>query len=696
MDNCTEYMDRLVIVHTSLGNQLYFRSMHGTEAISTLFCYQVEMVSTEGNIDLTTLLGQSLSLQIKQLVGADHWLNGDITAIELKGMEANSSRYYIYAATVRPHMWYLSQTLDFRIFQEKTVPEIIKEIFSEYDVVVENRLIRQYRQWTYCVQYNESAFAFISRLMEHEGIYYFFSHRQGQHTLILADAPYAHQAIEQPIIPYRGPNASAILDEICIDRWQVNNAITVNSVSMDDYDFHKPYAHLLETKHNGLSYSVESTELFEWPGRFIDREHSQSYIEIRQQENAAQHYKIIGAATTTRLVAGGKITLTNAPRIEDNREYTVIRSHYKIWDNTYASGSDADRGQYCEFNVIPADVIWRSPRVTPWPKTQGPQTARVVCPPGETIWTDEYGRVKVKFHWDRYAKGDDTSSCWVRVASSWAGMGYGAVQIPRINDEVLVDFINGDPDRPIIIGRVYNKANMPPWPLPTSATQMGFYSRSKNGHIGMANILRFEDANGSEEVFIQAQRDFNQQIRNKKSTLIGNDYDKQVGHDQHTMIARDETLSINRDQHVMINHDQNIVIKNNQHVEINHDQHIKIGAHHCVEIMDRSKEVVHAHKTLNIKGDYSQRVEGKIEAEAGISAHVYTKNLTLTGTDNVIIQGAAGKITIDRSGVTIDAPLIKLNGAVAVSTTSLGALATLKNAAQEGTPLVEVCSECNN
>lgn len=689
-------MDRLVFVHTSLDDKLRFRSMQGTEAISTLFQYQVELISFVGDLDLTTLLGQSLSLQIKQIDGTDHWLNGDITAMELKGMEAGASRYYVYEATVRPHMWYLSQNLDFRVFQEQTVPEIIMQFFSEYDIVVDNRLTRDYRQWYYCVQYNESAFNFISRLMEHEGIYYFFSHQQGQHTLILADGPHAHQPIEQPLIPYRGPNASAILDEICVDHWRVSNAITIDRVSMDDYDFHKPYAHLLETKNNRLSYSAEQTELFEWPGRFINRDENQTYIQIRQQEKAAQHYKIAGAATTSRLVAGSKMTLTHAPRTEDNREYMVISSHYKIWDNTYASGEDADRGQYCNFNVVPADIIWRSPRITAWPKTQGPQTARVVCPPGETIWTDEYGRVKVKFHWDRYAKDDDTSSCWVRVATSWAGMSYGAIQIPRINEEVLVDFINGDPDRPIIIGRVYNQANMPPWSLPGSATQMGIYSRSKNGHKGMANILRFEDANGAEEVYIQAQRDFNQQVRRNKSYSIGNDCDKQVGNDQHVIIARDDTININRDQHITIDNDQKIIIKNNQQVEIGHDQQMKIGAHHRLEIMDRSVEIVHANKLVDIAGDYETNVQGKITTQANVSAQLYTKTLTLTGTDKVVIQGPAGKITIDQGGVSIDAGLIKLNGAVAVSTTSLGAIATLKSAANEGTPLVEVCPECNN
>ncbi|SAD80055.1 type VI secretion system Vgr family protein [Enterobacter cloacae] len=248
--------------------------------------------------------------------------------------------------------------------------------------------------------------------------------------------------------------------------------------------------------------------------------HAEFYARIRQERWQVEHQQIQATATAAGIAPGHIFTLTNAPFFSDNGQYLVTAAGYHFEENRYASG-EGETIHRTDFTVIPASVSYRPAQSTAWPRTYGPQTAKVVGPQGESIWTDKYGRVKVKFHWDRLAKGDDTSSCWVRVSSAWAGQGYGGVQIPRVGDEVVVDFINGDPDRPIITGRVYNDASMPPWALPAAATQMGFMSRTKDGSVDNANALRFEDKAGAEQVWIQAERNMDTSVKNDETHSVG-------------------------------------------------------------------------------------------------------------------------------------------------------------------------------
>jgi type VI secretion system secreted protein VgrG len=260
--------------------------------------------------------------------------------------------------------------------------------------------------------------------------------------------------------------------------------------------------------------------VYDWPGRFVDKGHGEFYARIRQERWQVEHQQIQATATAAGIAPGHTFTLTNAPFFSDNGEYLVTAAGYHFEENRYASG-EGETIHRTDFTVIPSAVVYRPAQTTAWPRTYGPQTAKVVGPNGESIWTDKYGRVKVKFHWDRLAKGDDTSSCWVRVSSAWAGQGYGGVQIPRVGDEVVVDFINGDPDRPIITGRVYNDASMPPWALPAAATQMGFMSRTKDGSVDNANALRFEDKAGAEQVWIQAERNLDTSVKNDETHSVG-------------------------------------------------------------------------------------------------------------------------------------------------------------------------------
>ncbi|EPQ7235791.1 TPA: type VI secretion system Vgr family protein, partial [Enterobacter hormaechei] len=430
-------------------------------------------------------------------------------------------RYAVYQLTVEPDLWPMKRDRNLRIFQGQTVPQIVKTLLGEHQVNLEDKLTGSYRVWDYCVQYQESSLDFISRLMELEGIAYHFSHEADKHTLVLTDAATQHQPFSgYEVIPYHQTPSGGSTDEEGISQWALEDSVTPGIYSLDDYDFRKPNAWLFQAQQNPASPKPGSIDVYDWPGRFVETGHAEFYARIRQERWQVEHQQIQATATAAGIAPGHIFTLTNAPFFSDNGEYLVTAAGYHFEENRYASG-EGETIHRTDFTVIPAAVSYRPAQSTAWPRTYGPQTAKVVGPQGESIWTDKYGRVKVKFHWDRLAKGDDTSSCWVRVSSAWAGQGYGGVQIPRVGDEVVVDFINGDPDRPIITGRVYNEASMPPWALPAAATQMGFMSRTKDGSVDNANALRFEDKAGAEQVWIQAERNMDTSVKNDETHSVG-------------------------------------------------------------------------------------------------------------------------------------------------------------------------------
>ncbi|KUR00934.1 type IV secretion protein Rhs [Enterobacter bugandensis] len=501
---------------------LLFWKLSGREAMSESFALTLTVLGTDARIDRSKLLGQPVTVTIPtQNLLTSRYINGKITRVAVSAVELTGTRYAVYQLTVEPDLWPMKRDRNLRIFQGQTVPQIVKTLLGEHQVNVEDKLTGSYRVWDYCVQYQESSLDFISRLMELEGIAYHFSHDADKHTLVLTDAATQHQPFSgYEVIPYHQTPSGGSTDEEGISQWALEDSVTPGIYSLDDYDFRKPNAWLFQAQQNPASPKPGSIDVYDWPGRFVDKGHGEFYARIRQERWQVEHQQIQATATAAGIAPGHTFTLTNAPFFSDNGEYLVTAAGYHFEENRYASG-EGETIHRTDFTVIPSAVVYRPAQSTAWPRTYGPQTAKVVGPKGESIWTDKYGRVKVKFHWDRLAKGDDTSSCWVRVSSAWAGQGYGGVQIPRVGDEVVVDFINGDPDRPIITGRVYNDASMPPWALPAAATQMGFMSRTKGGSVDNANALRFEDKAGAEQVWIQAERNMDTSVKNDETHSVG-------------------------------------------------------------------------------------------------------------------------------------------------------------------------------
>lgn len=514
-------LDRITVQLPMDG--LLFWKLNGTEALSSAFEITVQLLSTDARIERKALLGQPITVSIPtQNLMATRYLNGKITKVSVSSTELSGTRYAVYSLVMEPDLWPLKRDRNLRIFQSQTVTQIIKTLLSEYNVTVEDKLTGNYRVWEYCVQYQESSFNFISRLMELEGIYYYFRHEADKHTMVLMDSAQQHQPFSgYETIPYHVTPSGGSTSEEGISLWSLEDQVTPGLYSIDDYDFRKPNAWMFQARQNPASPSPGQIDVYDWPGHFIDHDHGEFYAKIRQEVWQAQHQQVTASGTALGLAPGNTFTLLNAPFFSDNGEYLTIKAVYDFEENSYASSNSGSTIHKVDIVVIPSDVTFRPQPTAEWPRTHGPQTAKVVGPKGESIWTDKYGRIKVKFHWDRLAKGDDTSSCWVRVSSAWAGQGFGGVQIPRVNDEVVIDFINGDPDRPIVTGRVYNEASMPPWALPAAATQMGFLSRSKDGSPDNANALRFEDKAGEEQVWIQAQKNMDTHVKADETQTVG-------------------------------------------------------------------------------------------------------------------------------------------------------------------------------
>ncbi|AVT17687.1 type VI secretion system tip protein VgrG, partial [Paracidovorax avenae] len=521
-------MTRRVTIQTPLGEQLHFRQLRGSEELSQLFSFDIDLLSEGRDIDPKALLGKTATVEIETEGGGKRYLDGLVTRF---GMQGQDHRLYSYHLRLQPWLWVATRRQDFRIFQFKTVPQIVQEVLGRYGYPMQLKLTRAYRAWDYCVQYGESDFDFVSRLLEHEGAYYYFQHASGQHTLVIADDIVAgHEPLPgAAVIPFYPPEKSAVADRENIHAWTLGEEIKPGRYYNDDYDFKKPRSDLSNMRQQPPGHAHDAYEIYEWPGGYVQHGDGEQYARVRLQEGLTGHSVVKGESRHRSLATGYTFTLENYPRGDQNRQYLITGVTYHLHENPRSSSFNSakpgeslkhneEQGSFQKFSLTaqPTSLPYTPARKTQKPRTTGPQTAVVVGPAGEEIWTDEYGRIKVQFHWDRLGAMDENSSCWMRVATSWAGSGFGAISIPRIGHEVVVDFLNGDPDYPLVVGCVYNAANMPPWALPGNATQSGIKTKSSKGGAfgdgmkngaGDANAIRFEDKKGAEQVWLHAQKD---------------------------------------------------------------------------------------------------------------------------------------------------------------------------------------------
>ncbi|EJK7357427.1 type VI secretion system tip protein VgrG [Escherichia coli] len=532
---------------------LLFASLGGTETVGELFTYSIKLktpdilnldyVSPAANLQLKPMVGKDLCVNIELDGGGKRYISGLVTAARVAGHQGRS---VVYELRLEPWLKTLTHTSDYKAFQNKNVVNILDEVLDEYPWPVEKRLVENYPTRAWQVQYGETDFDFIQRLMQEWGIYWWFEHNENSHTLVLADAINVHKACaDSPLVCYYQKGLK--LDKEFIHTITANESLRSGQWVLNDFDFMKPRSLLKSTVANPRETGLAEYEHYEWPGDYFTKSEGEMLTRIRMEEQRSPGSRVQGSGNIRTLMTGFTFTLENYPTAEVNREYLLVQTTLFIQDNAQHSGQEQHFSYSTSFELHPTSEVYRPQRTLSKPHTKGPQSAIVTGPAGQEIWTDKYGRVKVQFGWDRYGKNDENSSCWVRVSYPWAGKGFGGIQIPRIGQEVLVDFKNGDPDLPIIVGRTYNQDTMPPWGLPGAATQSGFYSHTIGGGPTNANALRFEDKPGGEEVWLHAEKDQRIEVNNNESHWVGNNRLKVIDKTETAIIGEKRSLTVQMD-----------------------------------------------------------------------------------------------------------------------------------------------------
>ena len=629
-----------------------FKSMHGTERLSTLFEYRVELLSTNAELDLDKMLGTDMCLSLQQAHCDPRYFHGFVSDCAHLG---GQDEFAIYSFTLRPWLWFLTQTTDCRIFQDQSVPEIIEQILQEEGFSdITNSLTSSYTKRHYCVQYQETDFAFLSRLMEEEGIYYFFSHENGKHNMVLADGASAHSYTSASgSIKYISQQDKQLDEPEYFSTWLLRKRVCPGRVVLNDFNFVKPGDSMLASSDGLASHAHSDHEIYDYSAEYPSQDtgekikaHGDRVVRTRMESLQATHELVEGGGEISSVGAGDMFILEGCDRADQNRDYIVVESEFDVSLGSYVSG-DSNRGTAFTNRIvsIPLSITFRAPNDTPKPYIQGPQTAIVVGKSGEEIWTDKYGSVKLQFHWDRYGKSDEKSSCWVRVSQAWAGTKFGSIHIPRINQEVIVEYINGDPDQPIITGRVYNGDNKVPYDLPSNATQSGIKSRSsKGGTAKNFNEIRMEDKKDKEELYIHAERNHTNITEADRSESVGHDRSLSVGNDKSETIDNDKKITVKGKHDETITSDTTITVKEGNYI---------------LDIQKGTATTTVKKKALHTYKD---------EAES-----VATKVMKLESKEKIVLLSGESSITLDKDGtITIKGKEIIIDGSTSVLTTSAG------------------------
>ena len=522
---------RIIAIYTPLEEDyLLLRSFTGHEGISHLFSFDLDLLSQDPAVKFKDIIGKPVTIRVTLANDKERYFNGFISRFEQIGCDTGLTTY---RATMVPWLWFLTQTTDCRIFQNKSVPDIIQQIFKEYGFTdVKFKLEGTYDAREYCVQYRETDYNFVARLMEQYGMFYFFEHEKDKHILVVADSPSAHQPCpEKKEAHWQLPGGGVAPEEDVVTSLQMEQQFRPGKYALSDYFFKVPSTSLLSEVTTTINVGGNGAyEIYDFPGEYEKKKDGEALAKLRMEEEEAKHLIITGTSTCRAFTSGYRFDLKEYGRGDMNKAYMLTEVRHKAsLGDSYTTGIGGGSEDYSnKFACIPYEIPYRPLRVTPKPSVRGAQTAVVVGKAGEEIWTDKYGRIKVQFHWDREGKFDQDSSCWIRVSQNWAGKQWGAMFLPRIGQEVIVEFLEGDPDQPIITGRVYNAEQMPPYPLPDEQTKSTIISNSSKGGGGF-NELRFEDMAGGEEIYLHGEKDWNVDIKRNESETIGSNLSSSAG-----------------------------------------------------------------------------------------------------------------------------------------------------------------------
>ena len=588
------------------------------EHLSGMFHIDLTMLSTSLEVDFDAIVGQNVTVTVDRLSGTPRYFHGIVGRFDQGGKRDGN---HVYHADVFPKLWLLTLSTDYRIFQAKTVPEIVKAVLTEHEVTaVKDDLKGTYTAREYCVQYGETAYDFVSRLMEEEGIFYFFEHTASAHALVLADDSSSHTAIAPASISVT-PSHSAREVEDTIVECGYSRQLVTGGATVLDYNF--------ETPANKLNSTVAGTattgkfKAVENPGKFGTKDAGDRIAKLRAEAFELPATTLSGMSYARAFCAGYQFTLAGHARASFNQAYVINRVSHSVNEAGYVNS----------FEAFPLSAPYRPAMRAPRPRVYGAQSAVVVGPSGEKIHTDKYGRIKVQFHWDTRGTSDETSSCWIRVAQDWAGKGFGTFFLPRVGQEVLVSFLDGDVDRPLVTGSVYNAVQVVPYALPANQTRSLIKTQTE-GEIH--NELRFEDKKDSEEIWVQAAKDFKADVVNDRTWT--------VKHDSIETVKNDRTATIQEGNEKLV------VTKGNRTVEIDEGNEVL-----TVKKGSRTVDVQTGDETYKVKGKRTVTITGDEEHSSAKLDWKTNGNYTLKVTGDIIIE-ATGSITFKAgTDVTVQA-----------------------------------------
>lgn len=622
-------------IETPLGEDvLLLERFAGADGVSMPFEFRAGLLSQNPAVDASALLRKPVTIALRLVDDSEAYFNGIVSSFVQ--LESGADLLTAYEATIVPSTYLTTIRWDCRIFQDQSVSDIISAVLDAAGITNYSlSLTASYAAREYCVQYRETDWDFINRLCEEEGIFYFFKHTSSSHTLVFADASSAIASCPGQASARVTGVAGGVFDTDLISTTQLEQTVFTPKATLRDFDFEKPSVDLTATD----SIGEDAEELYDYPGGYVTVDDGQRYAGLLAEQLQCLSQYLRGSSNCRAFRSGYKVELKEHIRADANQAYTLLRVGHKANDNNYRSTTPVPFSYSNTFEAIPNSTKFRPPRKTRRALVAGPQTAVVVGPSGEEIYVDQYGRVKVSFHWDRQGQKDGTDSCWVRVAQIWAGTNWGWITIPRVGQEVIVDFLEGNPDRPIITGRVYNADRMPPYALPDSKTQSGWKSRSSlGGGTADFNEIRFEDKAGSEQLFIHAQKD--------RLVEVENDETQDIGHDRSETVHNDETITIQHNRTETVNNDESITIGHNRTESVAQKEDITIGTERSTSIGQKD--------ALTVGQEQSISVGQKITVTAGTE-------ITLMAGPNTIKMDASGITIQSPSIVTIQGSLVKIN-----------------------------------
>jgi type VI secretion system secreted protein VgrG len=638
---------------TASGDTLRIRSLVGSEEISQLFEYDVLALSEDEALSADDLLGTTAAVSIETKDGTQRWLHGLIASFGIEGVDG---RFFRYRIKVRPSLWLMTRASNLRIFQNKSVSDIVNDVLKDYSINLSSKLTGTYAPRTYCVQYRESDFNFVSRLLEEEGIFYFFRHSPSQHEWVLADAPGVHDPVAgfSTLEFLEGPDYVA--EKPLIRQWQMRHEIQSGKMSLRDYNFETPSADMTGvSESSGRKHAEAEHEVYDYPGLYPAAAKGKARADIRLDEARSRFGRFNGKCNVLAMAAGTRFTLHNHPRDDQNVDYVVLSTRIDIRQAGFEAGVADDAFHEISFTLQRFSDPLRPQRLTPKPAVAGPQTALVVGDGSDgDIIPDKYGRVNVQFYWDRLGKKNGQSSCWVRVASPSAGNGWGMISLPRLGQEVVVDFLEGDPDQPLITGRVHNAEQLPPYALPDHATVSTLKSRSKQGSADQFNELRFEDKAGDEYLLLHAQKDRLEFVEETLRTVVGKH--------EHRTIKENLKEMVLGEYHQTVDKDVKQYFGAKLNTEVSKDLLIKTGGVYSLQAAQDITGESGAAISFKSSRDMHLKIGSNLGADAGQNVHIKGgMNVVIEAGMQISLKAGGSSIVLGPDGVSITGVMVKIN-----------------------------------